>query len=49
MSLPACRGRILWVGSTDDSLDDLDVGGECDGNLGEYSHWGDGDGDEGDV
>ena len=30
-------------GSTDDSLDDLDAGGEYDGDLGEYSRWGDGD------
>ena len=30
-------------GSTDDSLDDLDAGGEYDGDLGECSHWGDGD------
>ena len=34
-------------GSTDDSLGDLDAGGEYDGDLGEYSCWG--DGDEGDV
>ena len=32
-------------GSTDDSLDGRDAGDEYDGDLGEYSHWGDDGGD----
>ena len=46
--LPVGEESSEW-GSTDDSLDGRDAGGEYDGNLGEYSHWGDGNGDEGGV
>ena len=46
--LPVGEESSEW-GSSDDSLDDLDAGGEYDGDFGEYSHWGDGDGDEGGV
>ena len=46
--LPVGEESSEW-GSTDDSLDDLDAGGEYDGDLGEYSHYNDGDGDEGGV
>ena len=40
--LPVGVESSEW-GFTDDSLDDLDAGGEYDGDLGEYSWWGDGD------
>ena len=46
--LPVGVESSEW-GSTDDSLDDRDAGGEYDGDLAEYSHWGDGNGDEGGV
>ena len=40
--LPVGEGSSEW-GSTDDCLGGSYVGGEYDGDLGEYSHWGDGD------
>ena len=46
--LPVGEESSEW-GSTDDSLDDKDAGGEYEGDLGEYSCWGDGNGDKGGV
>ena len=40
--LPVGEESSEW-GSTDNSLDGRDAGGEYDGDLGEYSGWGDGD------
>ena len=45
--LPVGEESSEWD-STDDSLDGIDAG-EYDGDLGEQSHWGDGNGDEGGV
>ena len=42
--LPVGEESYEWS-STDDPRDGRDAGGEYDGNLGEYSHWDDGDGD----